>query len=116
MQRDEAHLRNVLSLIDEINALLAGVDEPVFHATDSIHRAVLLKLIFIGEATRYISDDLRNRHPQVRWNRIVGFRNVNLHRYWEVDWDIVWGAATSDAPMYRDQVEIILVTEFPEAG
>ncbi len=114
MERDEIHLRNILVLFDDINSLLAGVDEQTFLATDAIRSSVLLKLIFIGEATRYISNDLRNRYPHVRWSRIVGFRNVTVHRYWEVDWDVVWSAATYDAPGYREQVKEILAAEFPE--
>ncbi len=115
MQRDEVHLRNVLVLNDEINVLLAGVDEQSFLATDAIRSSVLLKLIFIGEATRYISDELKSRYPQVRWSRIVGFRNVTVHRYWGIDWDIVWSTATLEAPVYRKQVVAILAAEFPDA-
>ncbi|CAN5831157.1 hypothetical protein BH23CHL2_BH23CHL2_10800 [soil metagenome] len=113
MQRDEIHLRNILALGAELDALLTGVDASTFIATDCIRSAVLLKLIFIGEATRYISDELRNRYPEIRWSRIVGFRNVTVHQYWEVDWAIVWSTANFDAQEYRDQVAAILESEFP---
>lgn len=113
MQRDEIHLRNVLRLANEIDVWLRDVDEAAFHTSEEIKSIVLLRLIFIGEATRYISTGLRERYPDVRWKRIVGFRNVTVHRYWEIDWDLVWDAATMDLPPYREQVRRILDVDFP---
>lgn len=111
---DEAYLRDIIDLITEIEALVACINEAQFIATDTTRSAVLLKLIFVGEATRHISDGLRDRYPHIRWSRIVGFRNVAVHQYRNVDWGIVWRTASNDAPAYRDQVSAILNAEFSE--
>jgi uncharacterized protein with HEPN domain len=95
---DAAYLRNVCDLLSEIDELLISVDKPTFLGTDLIRSAVLLKLIFIGEATRHVSEALRERYPSVPWGDIVGFRNVAVHQYLEIDWERVWTTATSDAP------------------
>jgi uncharacterized protein with HEPN domain len=39
----------------------------------------------IGEAVTGIGDDIRDRHPEVPWARIVGLRNELVHAYHRID-------------------------------
>lgn len=55
---------------------------------------------------------MRASHPEVPWTRITAFRNILVHAYFGIDWDIVWQAATKQCPPLREQVEKILDTEF----
>lgn len=113
MSDDVAYLSSIRDLLGEIDALLIGVDKPAFLSTDAIRSAVLLKLIFIGEATRHVSMTLRDCYPSVPWSDIVGFRNVAVHQYLEIDWERVWSTAIRNAPAYGEQVVMILAAEFP---
>lgn len=45
-----------------------------------------------------MSEDLRSQSPEVPWPQVVGFRNITVHAYFAVDWDIVWTTATEDTP------------------
>jgi uncharacterized protein with HEPN domain len=56
--------------------------------------AVVRQLEIIGEATKRISDRLRNMNPQVPWSDMAGMRDVLIHDYIDVDIDIVWKTAT----------------------
>ena len=42
---------------------------------------------------------------------MVGFRNIAVHQYFAVNWDIVWTTATLELPDLREQVERILAEE-----
>ncbi|HUS08225.1 MAG TPA: HepT-like ribonuclease domain-containing protein [Bryobacteraceae bacterium] len=42
-------------------------------------------------------------------------RHRIVHAYFELDWQILWDAATIDIPTLRRQVIDILRTEFPES-
>ena len=46
--------------------------------------------------------------PHVPWDKIIGMRNVLVHGYFEIDTDIVWDAATRDAPALKPAVERLL--------
>ncbi|WP_242028408.1 HepT-like ribonuclease domain-containing protein [Pseudanabaena sp. FACHB-2040] len=35
----------------------------------------------LGEAARRISNEFRQAHPAIDWQRIVGLRNIVAHRY-----------------------------------
>lgn len=46
--------------------------------------------------------------PEVEWHKIIGMRNVLVHGYFEIDADIVWDAASRDAPALKSHIEQLL--------
>ena len=73
--------------------------------------AVVQKLAIIGEAAARVSEALKTRHPQVPWPQIVAFRNILVHAYFGIDWEVVWRAARNRCPVLREQVAGILAAE-----
>jgi uncharacterized protein with HEPN domain len=41
--------------------------------------AILWRLETMGETTGRLSDEVKSRHPQIRWRAIYGFRNIAAH-------------------------------------
>ena len=77
---------------------------------------MLHKLTVIGEAAARLPSEFRDRHPEIEWADIVGFRNIAVHAYFAVEWPIVWVAATQDTPELRDKIAGILAREYPNAA
>lgn len=67
--------------------------------------ATVRNLEIIGEAARRIPDELREPYSAVNWRRIVGFRNIVIHAYFDVDPQIVWHIATNELKTLRSVVE-----------
>ena len=65
-------------------------------------------MIIIGEAARHLSSELRNRHPQVPWQDIIGVRDKLIHDYFGVDVWMVWLVARDDLPLLKTQIIEIL--------
>ena len=59
-------------------------------------------------------EEVRSRHPEVPWPKIVAFRNIMVHAYFGNDWDEVWQAATRECPALKAQIEAVLDTEIGE--
>lgn len=113
MRREELYLSDIVEAADAIEYFLADVDKETFWRDDLLRSAVLHKLTIIGEAAARLSSEFHQRHSEIEWADIVGFRNIAVHSYFSVDWNIVWLTATEDAPALRAKVAHILENEYP---
>jgi uncharacterized protein with HEPN domain len=91
-----------------------GADFDEFEQNEMMNSAVLQKLTVIGEAASRLPKEFRSRFPEIPWVDIVGFRNIAVHEYFAIRWDIAWTAATEEVPVLKEQIEKILRDEFAE--
>ena len=68
----------------------------------------------LGEAVKRLPDDLRDRHPQLPWDKIAGTRDYIAHGYDSVDYDVIWGVLDVETGKLKTAVLAILAKEFPE--
>ena len=52
----------------------------------------------VGEAAKKVSDQERQRHPEVPWRAIAGTRDRLAHAYFDVDLDQLWRIVSEDLP------------------
>ena len=114
MPSEELYLQDIINSTDDVARFLKGVTEKEFLKNDILQNAVLMKLVVIGEAANRVSEDLRKRHPEIEWRPIIGFRNIAVHAYFSLKWEVVWETTLSDLPVLREQICKILQTEFPD--
>ncbi len=111
MRHENLYLNDIVEAADDIARFVSGIEAETFQASDLLRSAVVHKLSVIGEAAARLSDELKTRNPQVLWAQIVGFRNILIHAYFGIDWDVVWQAAKDKCPVLREQVAQILAVE-----
>lgn len=111
MRRESLYLTDIVEAADHIAEFIAGADSEQFRKSELLRSAVVHKLSVIGEAAARVSGDLRARNPQVPWPQIIAFRNILVHAYFGVDWDLVWAAARNRCPLLRAQAAGILAAE-----
>lgn len=108
MPREEQYLDDIVEAAVHIRDFLTGVDQDGFLASELIRSAVLQKLSVIGEAANRVTPELRAAHPEIPWRGIIGMRNLAVHAYFTLDWQIVWETASGDVPALASQVTAIL--------
>ncbi len=69
-----------------------------FRADEDAYDAGLRRLHTIAESTQRLSQALRERHPEIPWARIAGFRNRIVHAYIDIDPDLVWSVIQEELP------------------
>lgn len=105
---NRVYLRHILEAIGRIESFTkAGRDQ--FYESELQQNAVIWNIGVIGEATRQISNWLRDAHPGIPWQEIVAMRNRLVHEYFNVDLALVWEVVARDILSFRSQVESILV-------
>jgi len=85
---------DMLEAMAKVERYIAGLTYEAFAANDLVLDAVVRNLVIIGEAARHIPEELRKQYTDVDWRRVVGFRNIVIHEYFDVDPEIVWAIAT----------------------
>jgi uncharacterized protein with HEPN domain len=114
MRRDEQYLLDIIEAAEEIGRYLADIESDQFLGNQLLRSAVLHQLTIIGEAAARLPTELRERHADVPWRDIIAFRNLAVHAYFRIEWDLVWETAVNDVPLLRRQVDNILRLEFGE--
>jgi len=94
MKDDKIYIEHILQSIDRIESYLIGKDHQSFSNDFMLQDAVVRQLEIIGEVTKRISKDLRNKNPQVPWSDMAGMRDILIHDYIDVDIEIVWKTAS----------------------
>lgn len=112
-RNEKLYLRDIVDSVAKLRDYLRGRTREELETDSLFQDAVVHRLEIIGEAAAHLSESLRSRYTTVEWSDVVGFRNVAVHGYFSLDLDLVWSAATEDAPMLGRLVENILDREYP---
>lgn len=112
MRHESLYLNDIVEAADHIAEFIAGVNFQAFEKSELLRSAVVQKLAIISEAAARVSEESKIRQPEVPWPQIIAFRNILIHAYFGIDWELVWRAATNRCPILREQVVGILTREF----
>jgi uncharacterized protein with HEPN domain len=92
----------------KIQNYVTGLEYTDFVENDLVIDAVVRNLEVIGEASKYISEDIRTQYSDIPWKKMVGLRNVIIHEYFGIDLGIVWEIITRNIPEVKLLLEKIL--------
>ena len=108
MPRDQGYLIDILEQARRTLEFAEGLDQKTF-AQDVLHQfAILHCLTIIGEATRRISDEFKEAHPDIAWHGMLGMRNPLVHEYDQVNLTIVWDVLNKHIPALITLIEPLI--------
>ncbi|MBI2729459.1 MAG: DUF86 domain-containing protein [Sphingobacteriales bacterium] len=87
---DKERLNHISDCINEIETAVKGINKEQFVSNHVLRIAVVKWLEIIGEAANYISAGLKEKHPGIEWKKITGLRNIVVHEYFGINYDIIW--------------------------
>ncbi len=100
-QSDRVYLSHILDGVTQIEIYTAGLDYPEFSQNRLVQDGVIRQLEIIGEASRNLSDNFREQHPEQPWPQIISLHNRLIHAYFEVNLGIIWEIAHNDIPSLK---------------
>lgn len=107
MRDDRERLQDILGAIGLIEKY-AAKGRAAFEQDELIQTWFLQHLQIIGEASRALSANIRELHPEIAWAKIIGMRNILVHNYFEIDSPIVWNAVEHELPDLKKKVTAIM--------
>jgi uncharacterized protein with HEPN domain len=113
MRREELYLADLIDNARAVRGYLDGVTRERWDAEDILRDAVLYRMLLLGEIASALPDELRDHYPDVAWRQVRAFRNLAIHKYFGVDWAVVWKIAQEEPAVLEAQVLAIMRAEYP---
>lgn len=103
MNDDRRRLADIVAATGDA-ALIVQRGRAAFDADPLVVRAAKNIVTEVGEATKALSMDTTDAVADVPWRAIAGMRDRTVHRYPEVDLDVLWDTMEHDLPHLEEQI------------
>ena len=104
MDRDQEHILDIVSSARLVSSYIQGVEIGEFLRDTKLQDSVIRRLEVIGEAAGRVSLQFQAQHATVPWREMIGMRNRMIHRYDDIDLDIVWNTARESIPRLLEMI------------
>jgi len=104
-------IEDILESIELIEDYIANMNFVDFKKDRKTVDAVVRNFEIIGEASRNIPEEERNKYKDVDWKGIIGLRNRITHGYFGIDLTIIWEILKHDLPPLKEKMKQILEKE-----
>jgi len=79
-----------------------------FLASTMIQDAIIRNFEIMGEASKRLSNEFREAHPEIPWSLLARTRDRFIHHYAGVRMDILWSTIQNDLPLLQKQIGKIM--------
>ena len=108
MRNYRLYIKDIFEAMSAVQTFVEGMDFDAFVADDKTASAVVRKLEIIGEASKNVPEEVRQKYPQVPWRQMAGMRDQIIHAYFAVDYAVVWDTLKVDIPPLQPIIAQIL--------
>lgn len=105
--KDRVRLLHMLDAAGKAVAFTSGKTREDLGSDELLALALVRLLEVIGEASKGVSEELREQHPDIEWKAIAATRDRLIHGYYDIDQEIVWRIVTVDLVSLIDGLKLI---------
>jgi uncharacterized protein with HEPN domain len=104
-------LNDIQIAMSRIAEYIKGYDFENFKKDYKTVDAVIRNFEIIGEASKNLSEIIKEKYPDIPWEEMYYLRNRVSHEYFGVDYEIIWDVATNYLPENKTQIDQIIEKE-----
>ena len=110
-ERDRVHLLRMRDTAQHAQEFAAGREIGDLDSDIMFRLAIVKAVELLGECANNVSDELRAQHAQIPWRKMIGMRNVLVHRYWKIEQQEFWDAVQNHIPPLIAELERLIDLE-----
>ena len=92
------YLRDILENAEKAVGFVSGMSGDDFLGDEKTVFAVIRAIEILGEATKKIPNDVREKYSDIPWREMAGTRDKLVHDYFGVNLAVIWKTVTEDIP------------------
>ena len=96
IKNDAYYIDLIKKDIDKIEQYTKDINYDEFINDELLIDAIMFRLVQMIENIKKISIDFKNKHSEIEWIEIIGFRNRIVHDYGKTDYSVVYEVITQD--------------------
>ncbi len=100
-------VEDILESIELIESYVHTMELSDFTKDRKTIDAVVRNFEIIGEASKFIPDNIKTHYPEIDWKGIIGLRNRIAHEYFGISVSIVWDIIKRELPRLKNQMKLI---------
>lgn len=101
-------LEDITNSILNIEEFIKGISHTSFLKDKKSQSAVIRELEIIGEASKNIPQEVRDKHKELPWRDMSRMRNKLIHGYFNINLDMLWKTIKERIPEIKSKIEKIL--------
>ena len=107
MSHDKTYLHDIVESFERAMSYLGTLAVGELAADQEKQDAIIRRIEIVGEATKRLSEGLRQDNPLVPWREMAGMRDILIHGYDRVDVVRVHSTVTVRMPALIDELKRI---------
>ena len=94
-------IEHIKDCIEKILTATSGVTREKLAQNEVLFSALIRWIEIIGEAAKYVPDEITEAHPEIPWKAMAGMRDIVVHDYDDVNVDEIWNVIQKDIPFLK---------------
>jgi uncharacterized protein with HEPN domain len=110
----EDSLQQLKQIEQAISLIFKYTEDETLHSFCSnsmLQDAILMQFVVIGEAVNHIEFDILDKYSY-SWYKVVAFRNLIAHDYFNIKLEAVWNIVENDLPGLEQLIKKMIELEF----
>lgn len=99
---------DILDSINKIEKYTNNLDFEAFINNEMVLDAVVRNFEIMGEATKYLPVEIREKFQEIPFKFIAGMRDKIIHDYFGLNYELIWTTIKEDLPVLQPQIEAAL--------
>ena len=106
MREKPKDINHIIEAIDNLFEFTKGISFDEYKGNKILRFAVIKNLEIIGEAAYLLTNEFKEKHPEVEWKVIIGMRHVLVHGYYQISDEMVWATIQTELNPLKEKVEL----------